>query len=464
MKTYYKKIKIIIFIIQSTLILSCSKNDFLDKKPDDSLVVPETLADFQALLDNDSWMNGSSLLGVGGPNPSMGEVSSDNLYITDIQFPLFSIFHQNVYTWQKEIYEQGPIYDWNNCYRTVFYSNVVLDGIQNLSVNESEMEVYNNIKGSALFFRAHTFYQLAQVFAPPYDEASASMQLGIPLRLTSDINVPSTRANLQETYDQIVNDLKDVISLLPTNPPVKTRPSKPAAYALLARVYQTMERYEDALMYADSCLALKDDLLDYQNLSLSTYPIPQFNDEVIFQSLGQHLPSRYLTQGRIDTTLYDLYEESDLRKTLFFVLQSDGRMRFRGSYNGTNMTFSGIATDEIYLIKAECLARRGDNTNAIAVLNRLLQNRYTTENFVPLVVGNGDETLKVILDERRKELIMRGLRWTDLRRLNKDSRWSKTLTRIVNGETFSLPPNDPRYTLPIPNDVIALTGMEQNAR
>ena len=60
---------------------------------------------------------------------------------------------------------------------------------------------------------------------------------------------------------------------------------------------------------------------------------------------------------------------------------------------------------------------------------------------------------------------MRGLRWTDLRRLNRDPRYAVTLTRSINGTTYMLPPNDARYVYPIPDAVIAANpGMEQNVR
>jgi len=60
--------------------------------------------------------------------------------------------------------------------------------------------------------------------------------------------------------------------------------------------------------------------------------------------------------------------------------------------------------------------------------------------------------------------MMRGQRWTDLKRLNKDSRFAVTLSRTVQGTTYTLPPNDPRYALLIPSEVILNSSMPQNAR
>jgi len=97
-------------------------------------------------------------------------------------------------------------------------------------------------------------------------------------------------------------------------------------------------------------------------------------------------------------------------------------------------------------------------------LDTLLVIRRKTDTYVPLTAGSADEALSIVLTERRKELVMRGLRWTDLGRLNEDSRFAKTLTRQIAGTSYTLPPNDPRYVLLIPNEVIQFTKMEQNSR
>ncbi|MGV6946452.1 RagB/SusD family nutrient uptake outer membrane protein, partial [Sphingobacterium kyonggiense] len=84
--------------------------------------------------------------------------------------------------------------------------------------------------------------------------------------------------------------------------------------------------------------------------------------------------------------------------------------------------------------------------------------------FIPFSSDNDETVLRFILDERRKELIWRGLRWSDLRRLNKDSRFSKTITRNIDGKIYTLEPNSPKYVLPIPNSVILNNSMQQNPR
>jgi hypothetical protein len=96
-------------------------------------------------------------------------------------------------------------------------------------------------------------------------------------------------------------------------------------------------------------------------------------------------------------------------------------------------------------------------------VNILLVNRFKTGTFQPYSAASSQEALQLVIAERKKELVFRGLRFTDLRRLNKEGAgiW---LNRVVNGIVFQLPPNDLRYTLPIPNDAIAGSKIVQNPR
>jgi hypothetical protein len=226
-----------------------------------------------------------------------------------------------------------------------------------------------------------------------------------------------------------------------------------------------MGKYKQALFYADSTLLLNDSLIDYNSVDPSKpYPFARFNSEVLFSSVSQFPGMLSPTNYKVDSVLYNSYDSNDLRKELFFTPNGPGTIGFRGSYDGSNAPFNGYATDEIYLIKAECEARQGLVESSMATLNKLLVTRWKTNTFQPFTSTSIDDALNKILTERRKELIQRSRRWFDLRRLNKDSRFAKTLKRVENGVTYTLPPADPRYVFLIPAQVIDLTGMQQNTR
>lgn len=362
---------------------------------------------------------------------------------------------QNYYTWAQQPYDGSGVYDWIFPYQVVFYANTVLDGLKEVDKTSMNAKDFDRIKGSALFIRAHTFYQLAQVFAPPYNEATASSDWGIPLRLSAEVEEKLSRSTLKETYDKIIEDLKASIDLLPDLPDIKTRPSKQAAYGLLARVYQTLQNYQESLLYADLCLSINDELLDYNTVnSTISYPFrggAQNHHEVIFacKIIGDPLAA-YSFRANIayvPQELYDLYSNEDLRKQVFFGTRN-GLISYKGSYDGQLNSFGGIAIDEIYLIRAESNARLRNLRKAVSDINALLKSRWDQNAiFIPLSLNDENEILDLVLTERRKELIFKGLRWTDLRRLNSEGR-NISLQRTVNGENFILLPNDPDIPIP----------------
>src|SRR5690606_36448430 len=123
-----------------------------------------------------------------------------------------------------------------------------------------------------------------------------------------------------------------------------------------------------------------------------------------------------------------------------------------------------IATDEVMLIKAECLAERGEVEQGLIVLNRLLETRFKEGSYIPYIANNQTEALDIIKSERRKELLFRGLRWTDIRRYNLEGD-NIRLQRNVDGKEYVLEPNNARYTYPIPMEVLSFyEDMEQNTR
>lgn len=453
MKNIYKYSAL---VITAWMLFSSCKKDWFDIKSEDKLAVPNTLKDFQALLDDPN-MNNCVL---------MGEIGSDGHFLTDLNYNRLPQNDKNAYTWSKD-QPYSLVVDWisssgTGSYARIYNCNYVLDGLK--KIKEHNLMI-NNIKGQALFQRSRTFYELSQVFAPPHIPGQTDNELGIPLRLEADINIGSRRSTLKETYDQIINDLLLAKDLLPDMPEFKTRGSKVSVYSLLARTYLSVEDYENAGRYAELSLQIYSTLIDYNTLDInSTQPISQFNQECIFHSIippGRRSP---ITQSLmlIDEALFNTYDTKDRRRRIFFQHNlNTNAVVYKGSYSGSESPFGGLATDELYLIRAECKARAGKVTEAMNDLNTLLVKRYEP-GFVSRIAVDKDDALRQILEERKKELLLRGLRWSDLRRLNRDTRFKVTLMRTINGKTFTLEPNSFKYTFPIPDDIIQMSGISQN--
>ncbi|MET3606935.1 tetratricopeptide (TPR) repeat protein [Mucilaginibacter rubeus] len=444
---------------------SCKKQDkFLDAKPNQALNVPATLADLQRLLQNEDVFNSQ-------PDPGLGQIASDDFLVQDEVLPDLSSAERNSYLWSKEIFDASVTQsvDWNLPYQMVYYANVVLDALPGIKLTDNEKSSYQQVKATALFYRAWAFYGLVQTFAMPYDKDNAANQPGIPLRLTSDLNARPGRASIVDCYARILSDLKAAQPALPERASTPVKPSQIAVDALLARIYLAMGDYPDALTYANACLARFSTLTDYNTLnSPGTTNIDKgFLSEDIYHScLIGYSVYNIRRDMYIDPVFYNSYDPNDLRKSKFFTIldKLPQYPRFVGSYDYMGQKYDGLAADEIYLIKAECLARAGDSTGAMEMLNTLLKYRWKTGTFTPYSASGADEALLLVLKERKKELLLRGLGWADLRRLNKEPRFAVTLRRTVAGVTYTLPPNDPRYAFPIPDIEIKLGGLTQNAR
>lgn len=460
------KIKYMMLICCISLTGGCSKDSVLGKKPEAALQIPSKLSDLQALLDHDGSING---LDAQGTTPQLGESGSDNFYLLDQNFNTnLRPQMQNYYIWKKQPYEGVSVLDWIYPYRNILMCNVVLDEIDNIPMKGEDKIAADRIKGEALFHRAHMFFQLAAVFAPIYYKGDNGSERSIPLRLTSDINEVLVFSTVKESFEKIETDLLLSAKLLPGISSLNTRPSKCAVFALLSRMYMYSGKYDKALIYADSSLQLNDKLIDYNTLApQAAYPFnlgTASNPEIIFNSvmlsnITQSYPTRQ-TYARIDTLLYKQYHEGDLRKQLFFLSSPPGH-RFKGSYHGSARYFAGLATDEVMLNKAECLARNDLLEPAVEVLDRLLRSRWDNKfTYVSPLAESSGELLTIILQERRKELIFRGIRWMDLKRFNREG-MDISLKRVVNNTVYVLEPEEENWVWPFPNEVISfmISGM-----
>ncbi|MBA4145202.1 MAG: RagB/SusD family nutrient uptake outer membrane protein, partial [Cytophaga sp.] len=354
--------------------------------------------------------------------------------------------------------------EWSIPYKQVFYANTVLDLLPDLRNTASSDTEWNQVKGRALFHRAFSHYQLAQLFCQPYSQGGENNP-GIPVRTSAHLGIPVRRATVKETYDQIIADLEEAKTLLPVKAVHALYPSLPAALAMLSKVHLAMQHYEQAEKYAGQVLQLQSTLINYNTLDpTSVRPFPRFNAEVLFHEESYVYQFTYSPLAYMDTLLYDSYAPNDLRKTVFFRNRVPGRHTFKGQYSGIASLFTGLAIDEVYLTRAECRARSGNVAGALEDLNTLLVTRFKTNTFVPIAVTNSDALLEIILQERRKQLVFRPERWTDSRRLNQDARFERTMARKLQGQLYHLAPNSQRYVFEIPVDEITYSNIEQNPR
>lgn len=124
---------------------------------------------------------------------------------------------------------------WREHYVAIFRTNQVLDNIENITfANETHKQ---DLIGQAKFMRAFYYFYLTTLWD------------NVPLVLkTSSAADRPMQATADEVLTQIEEDLKDAVSKLPTTRDANNtaRPTKGAAYGLLAKAYAQHHKWEEA--------------------------------------------------------------------------------------------------------------------------------------------------------------------------------------------------------------------------
>lgn len=446
-----------ILLMSLAAILFCGCEKFLDAKPDNTLAHPSTLKDLRAILDQEDHIN----------NLYHGilEIAADDFYITYKGYATLQQRYRDGYVWE----DQGIDAGYTGLYRVVSVANVVLEGLAR--IDGGDIALRRQLEGEALFLRGWMFFQLAQVYCTHYSIHDTQNALGLVLRMDSDAEIKIGRSGLKEAYNQLFSDLTRALELLPIESEYVTRPSKLVCYAALARAYLTVEDYAKAEEMVSKLFAFKTSLLDFNSLDhTKQYPIAlDLNVELLYYgragSNGLYMAN---ANTYIHAELYAMYDEHDLRRKIYYVAGVEG-MRFKGYYHGALADYAAVlAMDEMYLIMAECLARRQEVAEGLSYLNALRKHRYEKGHFTAWAGLDSKTLLVKIMEERRKQLVCRGIRWGDLRRLNRQLEFAVTIHRKleIDGKwvTFSLEPNSLRYVFLIPRLAIEMGKYEQNPR
>ncbi len=454
--------KLLIPLILFTVIFFGSCKKFIELAPKGQLV-PQKIINYRYLLNNSQTLTSTN---------GLNEFGTDDVDFNTSNLIARLNTYLPFYTWDAVLFQQsGTDQDWTNLYKIINNANVVINGVPNATDGSDNDK--NELIGEAMVHRAHAYWVLVNQYAKQYDVNTASTDLGIPLLTTPDIQINITRSTIQQAYDLMISDLNTAITYLPAQQANNVYPSKAVAYGLLARVYLFMGNYSQALLNANSALSIKSDLLDLNAFvnKQTTLPAQIANPEIML--LKQSNVSFSNPTFRLSDELVNLLGSTDLRYSLYtddgttstkFSAKFTGRGYVRTTINGENFN-SGLTVPEVLLTKAECQARTNDYAGAILTVNSLRMKRFLPINYTPLTASSAADALKKILDERRRELFMNGLRWFDLKRLNTDPVFAKTLTHGSGTTVFTLAPNSNNYLFPIAPSIIQLSpGIIQNQR
>lgn len=401
---------------------------------------------------------------------------------------------------------------WKQVYQKINIANNVLYSLEKVPVgSDADREGVARVEGEARFLRAYYYWLLVNLYGQPYAPATAATEQGVPLKTTPEVeDVKFGRNTVAEVYDLIESDLLAADEVFDRVTKVKKsiyRADQTAVRLLLSRVYLYMQQWQKAADYAQQVINSHAQLQDLRTNAAAM--MLKGNVENIFSMGGDDLPVMldYGFQGlRVSKSQYDTYASNDLRRQQWLWKS--------GSFQGLTLRENGLeyldmnpmpkATEEryyfhvytyalegrespvsslfwlrsaeAYLNLAEAQACQHQDANARTTLNILRRVRFANTGKWE-VDTSGNELIQEIRQERRRELVLQGHRWFDLRRyrvcevLPEKTSISHTYTYYEDRGTavpletrqFVLTEDDPSWTQPIPQEVLDFnTGMEGN--
>lgn len=408
---------------------------------------------------------------------TLSDMMTDNLYETGESLGNYTNFSRWTYTADDGNIEAT----WPAAYAVIQQCNLTLRGIDKFAATDPG--AVNRIKAQAIALRAYVHFDILRYWGEGTDRNSALR--GIPFVGTFDIEKKPSRPTVQQTYDSIIKDLGDAKALMqdmdddiqsPTSTAASARAyiDEIGVNAILARVYNYAAVNDSAIKYATLAidarpLANRTNFpLIWQDASTSEViwsvkftPLNSGVGDNVYYPIGNR------ASYRPTANLLALYNQAnDIRYSSYFALRPlRGVNRLvltkylaKQSQLGTPdgiTDFKAIRTGEMYLIRAEAYANKGQDILALGDLNTLRATRINA--FVP-GTETGAALMTAIFNERRKELVCEGQRWFDLKRT------SRQVNRTTNCTDFcTLTPAAREWVWPIPQkEILANTNLEQS--
>ncbi|WP_157638161.1 RagB/SusD family nutrient uptake outer membrane protein [Flexithrix dorotheae] len=357
----------------------------------------------------------------------------------------------HTYTYGHTVASNSSRQVWTRGYQAIYSANKVIEAIDESSANDKVKQIL----GENYFLRALIHHDLVRYFARPYTNVSdPENELGIMLRTDTNNDDLPGRSSLKESYDLIVSDLIKAANLMSENKS-NAFASKEVAYALLARMYLYMGDNDNAITYADNVInSGRYELLQGDDYSNYFRLFPEENSETIFcfkvlpsenygkSSLGsmfngfggwgeiyastsyRNLLYKYPEDRRIDF-IEPHFEtplvEDPTEDAGYTVQKRNGLAKYyhvKYTNEGGNQMLSSpirLRLAEMYLIKAEALAKKGQDAQAIEIVDLLRTRAGLSGNQLFQNDMQGyTSAFDIVMDERRLELAFEGHRSFDV--------------------------------------------------
>lgn len=451
------------YILVIAVLTSCNK--YLDIVPKGQLVVETTqdfynmvslpnrgypINNFQYLVD-DQWMKESNVIGM----------------IKNID-----IINFTADTTENRVNRLTASSLYNQAYKYINRWNMIITLVDG-SVGDENLKKL--AKAEARVQRAFDHFVVLNTFGRPYVPETAANDGGICIMDKYDLEAKPSKSSVAEVYAFIEKDLDESIPYLQVTPVDVYHPSLAFAWALKAKVHLFKREWDKCIAAAQQSLSYNNKLLDL--VALKAAGGPTLNP-IAAGNNPEVLSYTYMT-GRnelnlgytfiISPELRALFGPTDTRFTMFFNTTNRTYLDIGSNTAYWQVKFTdfftvtvGMKTPEVLLMLAECYARKGSLTEAMTLINDLRAKRITDAQEAHLETpATVKETMDIIISERRKELLFGFHRFWDLRRLNLEPEYAKTVVHkfpLVNTTVpqveYKLPPNSYMYIIPFAQDVL----------
>ena len=298
--------KLIHYIVMMTVLFtSCN---YLDVEPVGK-VIPDEVSEYRALLTTaySRFPQHKKLLTVRGDEVGPGMIS--------ITYDAWI----DIVTWNDE--SPDPVtytFPWTQMYNVIFYANSVIEDVMDAGIDD-RTETREQLKGEALLLRAYAHFELLNLYAKPYDAATATSERGVPLYLTIDINQEFKPVSIEKVYEQILSDIEEGEKLMTVEEqPAETRYrfSKKSAKALEARVRLYRGEWDKALAAAKEILPS----CSLEDLTVDGFSAPYlYTSKESILALEQTGNTEITDDMEMLSNIMDKYNQSeDLRVNLYY--------------------------------------------------------------------------------------------------------------------------------------------------
>lgn len=444
----------------SLLITSC--NGFLDNMPKGKKI-PTTFTDFEALL-RDEYTNQRE-------DVTQALVLLNDRYVSSSYLSYYPLYNAN-YFWntsanrvQLNNSDEGTYYD---AYAAISNWNLILENVNTATDGtDSERKV---LTAQCRILRAMDYFMLVNFYSKTYNEKTADTDGGVPLITSAAVGASYTQPSVKAIYDFILNDIKEALPDLPQKSATILHPNLGTGYAFAARVYLQMSDYADALAYANQALSCNDSLFNWPAFYNKNKAV--LSNATTYQTINSPMGYDYVenydfrhgsviyvtTENNLRVDRAAKFETGDAEFMSRWKVRTVGASTYYNSNLSGRFNRGGMTTVEVYLIKAECLARTGHVSDAMAVLNTVRKSRILPEDYVDLTATTEQEAINYIRTTKDNALILTLMPFADARRYNLETDYARTLSKAENGTNYSLAPDSYMWVMPFPAGAVNNSG------